>query len=38
MDNRIRDIEKNIKYKQIRNAYKEAGSLNAGFQPHMDLC
>jgi len=38
MDNRIRDIEENIKDKQIRNAYKEVGSLKASFQPHMDLC
>jgi len=34
----IRDIEKNIKDKQIRNAYKEVGSLKASFQLHMDLC
>jgi hypothetical protein len=27
MDYRIRDIEENIKDKQTRNAYKEAGSL-----------
>ena len=38
MDNRIRDIEENIKDKQIRNAYKEDGSLKASFQPHTDLC
>jgi hypothetical protein len=38
MDNRIRNIEENIKDKQIRNAYKEVGSLKAGFQPHTDLC
>jgi len=38
MDNRIRNTEENIKGKQIRNAYKEAGSLKAGFQPHTDLC
>jgi hypothetical protein len=37
MDNLIRNIEENIKDKQIRNAYKEVGSLEAGFQPHMDL-
>ena len=38
MDNSIRDIEGNNKDKQIRNAYKEIVSLNAGFQPHTDLC
>jgi hypothetical protein len=38
MDNCIRNIEENIKDKQIRNAYKEVGSLKAGFQPHTDLC
>ena len=38
MDNRIRNIEENIKNKQIRNAYKEAGALKAGFQPYTDLC
>jgi len=38
MDNRIRDIEENIKDKQIRNVYKEVGSLKARFQPHKDLC
>jgi len=38
MDNHVRDIEENIKDKQIGNAYKEAASLKAGFQPHMDLC
>jgi len=38
MDNCIRDIEENIKDKQIRNAYKEVGSLKVIFQPHMDLC
>jgi hypothetical protein len=38
MDNHIRNIEENIKDKQIRNAYKEFGSLKAGFQPPMDLC
>jgi hypothetical protein len=38
MDNRIRNIEENIKDKQIRNAYKEVGLLKAGFQPHTDLC
>jgi len=37
VDNRIRNIEENIKDKQIRNAYKEVGSLKAGFQPHTDL-
>jgi hypothetical protein len=31
MDNRIRNIEENPKYKHIRNAYKEVGSLKAGF-------
>jgi len=31
MDNRIRNVEENIKDKQMRNAYKEAGSLKAGF-------
>jgi hypothetical protein len=38
MDNHVRNIEENIKDKQIRNAYKEVGSLKAGFQPHTDLC
>ena len=38
MDNCIRDIADNIKDKQIRNAYKEVGSLKASFQPHTDLC
>lgn len=38
MDNHVRDIQENIKDKQIRNAYKADGSLNASFQPHMDLC
>jgi hypothetical protein len=38
MDNHIRNIEENIKDKQIRNAYKELGSLKAIFQPHTDLC
>jgi len=38
MDNHVRDIEENIKDKQIGNAYKEAASLKAGFQPHIDLC
>jgi hypothetical protein len=38
MDNRIRNIEENINNKQIRNPYKEVGSLKAGFQPHTDLC
>jgi len=38
MDNRIRDIEGNINYKQIRNAHKEDGSLRAGFRPQTDLC
>ena len=38
MDNRIRNIEENIKNKQIRNAYKEVGALKAGFQPYTDLC
>ena len=37
MDNRIRDIEENIKDKQIMNACKAVGSLKAGFQPHTDL-
>jgi hypothetical protein len=37
MGNRIRNIEENIKDKQIRNAYKEVGSLKAGFQPHTEL-
>lgn len=37
MNKSIRDIEENIKDKQIRNAYK-AGSLKASFQPHMDHC
>jgi len=38
MDNHIRNIEENIKNKQIRNAYKEAGALKASFQPYTDLC
>ena len=38
MDNRITDIEENIKDKQIRNAHKYDGSLRAGFRPHTDLC
>jgi hypothetical protein len=38
MDNSIRNIEENIKDKQIRNAYEEVGSLKASFQPHTDLC
>jgi hypothetical protein len=38
MDNRIRNIEENIKAKQVRNAYKEVGLLKACFQPHMNLC
>ena len=38
MDNAIRNIEENIKDKQIRNAYKETGSLKAGFQPQTGLC
>ena len=38
MDNHIRDIKENIKDIQIRNAYKEVGSLKASFQPHTDLC
>jgi hypothetical protein len=38
MDNPIRNKEENIMYKQIRNAYKEIGSLKVGFQPHTDLC
>jgi len=38
MGNSIRDIEENIKDKQIRKAYKEVGSLKARFQPHTDLC
>jgi hypothetical protein len=38
MENRVRNIEENIKDKQIRNAYKEVGLLKAGFQPHTDLC
>jgi len=29
MDNHIRDIQGNIKDKQIRNAYKKVGSLKA---------
>ena len=33
MDNRIRNIEENIKNKQIRNAHKEDGALKADFQP-----
>jgi hypothetical protein len=36
--NRIKNIEENIRVKQIRNVYKEVGSLKAGFQPHTDLC
>jgi len=38
IDSRIRDIEENIKDKQIRNTYKKVGSLKASFQPHTDLC
>ena len=38
MDNLIRDIEENIKDTQIRNAYKETGSIKDGFQPHTNLC
>jgi len=38
MDNCIRDIADNIKDKQIRNAYKEVGSLKADFKSHTDLC
>jgi hypothetical protein len=38
MDNCIRNIEENIKDKHIRKPYKEAGLLNGGFKPHMDLC
>jgi hypothetical protein len=37
MDNRITDIEGNIKDKQIRNSHKEDGSLRTGFQPHTEL-
>ena len=36
MDNCIKDIEENIKDKQIRNAYKEVGSLKAGFPPFVE--
>jgi len=38
MDNHIRNIEENIKNKQIRNAYEEVGALKVGFQPCTDLC
>jgi hypothetical protein len=38
MVNRIKNIEENIKDKQIMSAYKEVGALKAGFQPHTDLC
>jgi hypothetical protein len=38
MNNRIRNIEENLEDNHIRNVYKEAGSLKAGFQPHTDLC
>jgi hypothetical protein len=38
MDNRIRNIEENIKDKQIRNACKEVGSLKDGFKQHTGLC
>jgi chemotaxis regulatin CheY-phosphate phosphatase CheZ len=38
IDNHIRTIEENIKDSHIRNAYKEVGSLKAGFQPHTGLC
>jgi hypothetical protein len=34
----MRNIEENIKVKQIRNAYKEVGLLKAGFQLHTDIC
>ena len=37
-DNQVRNIEENIKNKQIRNAYKEVGALKARFQPYTDLC
>jgi hypothetical protein len=38
MVNRMRNIEENIKDKQVRNAYKETGLLKAGFKPHTGLC
>ena len=38
IDNCIRNTEENSKDKHIRNAYKEVGSLNAGFKSHTDLC
>jgi len=38
MNNRIRNIEENIRDKQIRNTYKKVRSLKADFQPHTDLC
>ena len=34
----IRIIEENIKNKQTRDAYKEAGAIKAGFQPYTDRC
>ena len=37
-DNRVRNIEENIKNKQIRIAYKEVGALKTGFQPYTDIC
>jgi hypothetical protein len=38
VDNFVRNIEENIKDKQIRNPYKTVGSLKAGFHPHTELC
>jgi len=38
MDNHKRNIEEDVKDKQIRKAYKGVESLKAGFQPHTDLC
>ena len=38
MDNRIRDIEKNIKDKKIQDACKGIGSIKAAFQSHTRLC
>ena len=38
MDNHKRNIEEDVKDKQIRKAYKVVESLKAGFQPHTDLC
>jgi hypothetical protein len=38
MDNLVRNVEENIKNKQIIKAYKKVGALKAGFQPYTHLC